>query len=441
MIRRRTGSIPVVVLMLALLISVTGAAHQQQPQRLDRFKVEQALRILEMVHNEVKSHYYDPTFHGVNIDSAYAQAKEKMGAIDSMNRSFGIIADMLDSLQDSHTFFIPPPRPYSVEYGFRREIIGDKCFVTAVEPDSDAAKQGLRRGDQLMSINQFPLDRSSLWKLDCMYDALSPQPGLVLDVQSPGGVQRRPQVKSEIEHFNRQVSPGEILGRSAVRQEAERPRYQEFGDDLIIINLPNFEMSTIDLDTVISKIHKHKALILDMRGNPGGAVVEMEEILKNLFDHDVHVCDRVTKGGRKSENIKGFGGHAYSGKIVALVDSQSDSAAEVTSRVLQLEKRGTIVGDHSAGKVMEARTYVDQLGVDTFFGFGTSVTDADLIMSDGKSLENTGVMPDETVLPTALDLATGRDPALARAAAILGVTISSADAGKYFPYIWIRIKN
>src|SRR6202023_2995158 len=101
--------------------------------------------------------------------------------------------------------------------------------------------------------------------------------------------------------------------------------------------------------------------------------------------------------------------HAYSGKLTILVDSQSASAAEVTARVLQLEKRATIIGDHSSGKVMEARFYVDQLGVDTFFGFGTSVTEADLIMSDGKSLESTGVTPDEIVLLTARDIATGRD--------------------------------
>jgi C-terminal processing protease CtpA/Prc len=360
MIRRQTGTIPAIFFTLTLLISANGAARQQ---KLDKFKVEQGQRILDMVHNEVKSHYYDPSFHGVNIDATYAQAKEKMNGVDSLNRGFGIIADMLDSLHDSHTFFIPPPRPYSIEYGFRREIIGDKCFVTAVEPDSDAAKQGLRRGDELLTINQYPLDRSTLWKLDYMFEALSPQPGLTLDVQSPDGTRRRIPVKSEIVHYNKQVSPGEILGHAAIRQEVDRPRYQEFGDDLIIINLPNFVMTTIDLDTVISKIRKHKAVILDMRGNPGGAVVEMEELLKNLFDHDVHIFDRVTKGGRKPENIKGFGGRAYTGKIVALVDSQSDSAAEITSRVLQLEKRGTVIGDHSAGKVMEARTYFDQLGV------------------------------------------------------------------------------
>ena len=44
--------------------------------------------------------------------------------------------------------------------------------------------------------------------------------------------------------------------------------------------------------------------------------------------------------------------------------------------------------------------------------------------------------PDEVVLPTAQDMASGRDPVLAHAAETLGVKISAEDAGKAFPYEW-----
>ena len=85
---------------------------------------------------------------------------------------------------------------------------------------------------------------------------------------------------------------------------------------------------------------------------------------------------------------------------------------------------------------MESRHYSEQTGSGTVIFYGVSITDADLIMSDGKSLEHTGVTPDEVLLPSAVDLATGRDPVLARAAELLGVKMSPEDAGKFFPYEW-----
>ena len=68
--------------------------------------------------------------------------------------------------------------------------------------------------------------------------------------------------------------------------------------------------------------------------------------------------------------------------------------------------------------------------------YGASITDADLLMTDGGRLETKGVTPDESVLPTAADLVAKRDPALARAAAILGLNLDPFKAGTLFPIEW-----
>jgi C-terminal processing protease CtpA/Prc len=100
---------------------------------------------------------------------------------------------------------------------------------------------------------------------------------------------------------------------------------------------------------------------------------------------------------------------------------------------MKWEKRGAVIWDRTSGSVMEAPSfYYGSSGVD----YGAEVTIANLIMTDGKSLEHHGVNPDEVALPQPFDLESGHDPVLARAAQELGVTISPEAAGKLFPYEW-----
>ena len=155
----------------------------------------------------------------------------------------------------------------------------------------------------------------------------------------------------------------------------------------------------------------------------------------DMFDKDVKIADRVGRKESKPQVAKGSH-NSFTGKLVVLVDSKSASAAELFAKLMQIEKRGIVLGDHSSGHVMESRRYSEKTGLNTVVFFGVSVTDADLIMTDGKSLEHVGVTPDELILPTAADLASGRDPVMAQAAELLGVKMRPEDAGKLFPYEW-----
>jgi carboxyl-terminal processing protease len=129
--------------------------------------------------------------------------------------------------------------------------------------------------------------------------------------------------------------------------------------------------------------------------------------------------------------VKSQGKQAFAGFLVVLVDSNSSSAAETFARVVQLEKRGIVIGDRTSGQVRESlKLRHNEFHAGSTPQYVVSVSVADLIFADGKNLEGSGVTPDIMVLPTQQDLATGRDPVLAEALKLLGHPMDPEQAGK-----------
>ena len=429
------------IVLLAVLASSAGA--QQSPKQMSGSDREMVKSMLRVVAADIRKHYYDPKLHGVNWDAKFVETTQKIEKETSLNMAFSHVAAALDSLSDSHTFFVPPSRPYRHDFGFHVQMIGERCFVTRVRPESDAATKGVKPGDEILFINGYTPKRDTLWKLEFMFKILRPQPQLQLSLRSPDESQRNLIVLPKFRETSRlnDLTSGTDIWR-LVREEEDqdhlmRFRLAELGSDLLIIKLPQFIFSQTEVEDMIGKARKHKALILDLRGNPGGRVDTLKLMIRNIFESDVKLYDRVQRDRSEAITVK-TSRHSFDGKLVVLVDSNSASASEVLSRVVQWEKRGVVVGDRTAGSVMEAKHYSYQIGLDIVSFYGASITDADLVMADGKSLEHVGVMPSETVLPTATDLANGRDPALARAAELLGEKLSPEQAGKLFPYEWAK---
>ncbi len=166
-------------------------------------------------------------------------------------------------------------------------------------------------------------------------------------------------------------------------------------------------------------------------GDPGGFETTLLRLAGSLLGADTI---GVRRERTKSSPLRTRGGGPqYTGTVVVVVDAQSAAAAEMLAYGLQMRKRGTVVGDRTAGHVMEGRGHEHRVGVDRVAFYYTSVTTADFIFADGTRLEGRGVVPDETVLPSGADLAAGRDPALARAITLAGHTVTPEAAGRLFP--------
>ena len=414
-----------------------------QSLSLDR---ERGVEMLSLIKSEIKRNYYDPAFHAVDLDARFKAAAEKIKQAGSNGQVFAIIAQAVLDLDDSHTFFLPPGRASRTEYGWQMQMIGNKCFVVAVKPKSDAEAKGLKPGDEIYSIDGFEPTRDNLWKIQYAYYTLRPRPGVRLVVQAPDGKQRELEIAAKIEQRKRVLDltgegseSGFDIGEFEREEENQahfnRHRFVQVGD-AFIWKMPQFDLSDGEVDDMMSKVAKHKSLILDLRGNGGGLVSMLVRLAGYFFEQDTRIGDPKGRKELKPMLAKTRGERAFKGQLVVLVDNRSASASELFARLIQLQKRGTVIGDRSSGAVMMSRVYEHQLGQDTVIPYGVSVTAADIIMADGKSLEKTGVVPDEGVLPTATDLAGNKDPALARAAALVRVELSPEKAGSLFPIEW-----
>ena len=430
------------LILLLGAISLTTLLFAQEA-RIDGAQRSLAADILLDVYKDVKTDYYDPAYHGVDIETRYRQASEIIKKATSFNQALGAVAWYLDALNDSHTFFVPPSRAFRLDYGYRLRMVGDKCLVVAVKPGTDAERQGLKPGDEVLTIATVTPNRENLWKLDYLFNTLRPQPGMHLDFRHPNGGQTPLDIQAEIAR-SEQIITIDNFWKEVVEAQQSAEQYERHGYDInkevLIWKLPSYMMNEQGVDSMIGEARGHKALILDLRGNGGGRVDALERMIGNVFDHDVVLGTVQERKKTEKEIAKTRGGRAFTGKLIVLIDSESASAAELFARVIQLEKRGVVIGDRSAGAVMEAIPKPHSVGIDRKVYYGNSVTIGNVVMTDGRSLEHVGVTPDEVVLPAPEDLAAGRDPVLARAAALAGVPMSAEQAGKLFPVKWIKFK-
>lgn len=398
------------------------------------------LRMLRDIKKELRSWYYDPSFGGRDLDALFAPSEQGIARARSQAEISGLLAQAVLTLDDSHTYFIPSPLPYRVDYGFDVKVIGDKCFVTAVKPGSLAEADGLRAGMAVSAIEGASANRDELWKINYALNAVRPRRELrlQLDVPGPAVVTVVRATTSDVRPYERFEDWIEALGDRLRSGSGRAYETWEVNDAVLAARLHTFLVTDRQIDDLMKRALGKQGLVLDLRENGGGASTALVRLASYFFP------DRRTIGGlQRRKGIERLvteprkADQRFDGKLVVLVDSKSGSASEVLARMLQLEHRAIIVGDRTAGSVMVSMSHTFTEGHEgRFLLYGLSITDARLLMTDGASLEGGGVVPDEVAMPTASDLADGRDPVLARAVALLGATTTPAQAGKAFRRQW-----
>ena len=422
-----------------VLVAGLALAIPLQAQKFDDYGRGLAREMLRNIAEDVKKHYYDPKLQGVDFDARVRAADEQLKHATSVSQSYKMIADALETLNDHHTFFIPPSGGFRVDYGWQMQMIGDHCYVTHVRPKSGAEDKGLKPGDEVLAVNGVKLSRDSITVLQYILGILSPQPELRVQIRDASGHEQQMVIPAKVDEAK--IMASNIMAEAQTTQaqfaklaEKLRPHCENLGDDAGVCKIPSFSFENQQFHNLLDFARKHKAMILDLRGTNDNNARALEALIGGLFDHDVTLGTRIARDGSKPEVIK-TQHESFTGKVIVLVDSQSSSGAELLARIVQLQKRGDVIGDRSAGLVRETKFYQYHFTMSREV-YRAAISDADIVMADGQSLERKGITPDEVVLPKPADLASDNDPVLAHAAELVGVKLDPDKAAKLFPFEW-----
>jgi carboxyl-terminal processing protease len=286
---------------------------------------------------------------------------------------------------DPHSSFLDPEsyREMQVETsgsfgGLGIEITLKDDILTVVTPidGTPAYRAGLHTGDRIIKI-----------------DGLATK-----DMQLADAVKRmrgKPGTKVVISVVRE--GWGEPKDIDLVREQirVQSVKTVELGDGIEYLKLRQFqEQSPHDMDTALEKFSKDgmKALILDLRNNPGGLLTAAVEVSEKFLEDGKLVV--YTEGRVRNQNMR-FSAHAKKGyaqmPMVILINQGSASASEIVAGALQDYGRAVIVGTQSFGKGSV------QTIIPLSDGSGLRLTTAKYFTPKGRSIHGKGITPDIVV--------------------------------------------
>jgi carboxyl-terminal processing protease len=283
---------------------------------------------------------------------------------------------------DPHSSFLDPDsyREMQVETsgsfgGLGIEITLKDDILTVVAPidGTPAYRAGLHTGDRIVKI-----------------DGLSTK-----DMQLADAVKRmRGKPGSKVIISVVREGWGEPKDFEIVREQikVQSVRTVDMGEGIQYIKLRQFqEQSPQDLESQLEKLTKSgmKALILDLRNNPGGLLTAAVEVSEKFVDDGKLVV--YTEGRVRNQNMR-FSAHAKRGysqmPMVILVNQGSASASEIVAGALQDWGRATVVGTQTFGKGSV------QTIIPLSDGSGLRLTTAKYFTPKGRSIHGKGITPD-----------------------------------------------
>ena len=159
------------------------------------------------------------------------------------------------------------------------------------------------------------------------------------------------------------------------------------------IRMTGFQKNTVEeLDAALMKLNREgmKALIWDVRGNPGGLLNSAVEVLDRFIADGVLVSTK----GRTTDQNSIYEAHAkgtWDVPLVLLTDGDSASASEIVAGAVRDHHRATIVGRKTYGKWSVQSILPGQADS------GFRLTTAKFYAPNGETFGKVGIKPDITI--------------------------------------------
>ncbi len=300
------------------------------------------------------------------------------GQLTTTQLAYAAIRGMTGSFNDSHTGFLTPLLPKDGRF-----------FIWAVIPGGPAEAAGVHEFDRIAKINDLPTGGMTVDQVSGM-------------IRGPAG--------SSVTVTLARVGVSDPLGFTITRAPIVVPavfRTELLDGKVGYLRLYQFVDHTgTDVRDAIAGLLQQgmRALVLDLRGNSGGYLVELDRVLNTLLPRGLRVYAQVRPGG-KVDVVRTTRSPLLPATVplIVLVDEGSASAAELLAAAIKENHRGTLVGAKTAGAVEASILH------DLSDGSALSITAFRLTTGMGVRLEHTGVEPDVAAVLTATDLEVGVD--------------------------------
>lgn len=393
---------------LALIAAPAFAADSAAATGPDRERARMNQRVFDRVWTEVRSQYYDPDLHGVDWNAARRTWRPIALNAPDDRILYRAIGDMLDLLDDDHAGASPPAvarrqdtlrqRRAAIGVSLRPDPSGETWVIEQVRPGSPAAEAGIAEGWRLITGEGAP------WTPEQdIAEGQAVTLALVDDEGVPRPLTLTPRMMDP--------TPAFVADRS-------RP-------GVLVLTVDGFEAGLGRwMGEQLAGLAPETDVVIDLRGNPGGRLMEADAVLSCFLPRDRLWAARTGRSGRRVELRTGGGCGDLAGpvgnEVAVLVDANSRSAAELTPAALQEARRAVVVGAPTAGAVLISQeTRLPD-------GGRLSLSRADFVTSGGVRLEKRGVTPDLAAPLTLEDRRAGRDPGLEAAVAALAGTQAEA---------------